>query len=231
MAERRYTDEEVSEIFQRATETQAPDYRRLPSSEGLTLAELKEIGRDVGIEPEVVARAALALDQAPPSTDRRLFGFPIGVARTVELGRRLSDQEWERLVVDLRETFDAKGTVSRDGTLRQWTNGNLHAYVEPGGAGHRLRMRTYNGRARMLIYLGLAYAGLGVFAVAVKFAKHGLDPSQLLAGGLIGAVGLGIAATGALRLPGWARRRLQQMETVADRVLAAPQAGHDQSDG
>ena len=33
----------------------------------------------------------------------------------------LPQEEWERLVVDLRETFDARGHVTSQGTLRQWT--------------------------------------------------------------------------------------------------------------
>jgi DNA-3-methyladenine glycosylase II len=37
----------------------------------------------------------------------------------------LSDDQWDRLVVDLRETFNAAGIVGREGSLRQWRNGNL----------------------------------------------------------------------------------------------------------
>jgi hypothetical protein len=221
MAERRYSEQEVAEIFQRATEAQVPGRPRLPSSDGMTLAELQEIGSEVGVAPELVAQAARALERAAPPTERRFLGLPIGVGRTVELGRELSDQEWERLVVDLRETFDAKGRVSRDGTLRQWTNGNLHAYIEPGAIGHRLRMRTYNATARMLALIGTVYAGLGGFMTLAILAKHGIDPSRLAIGGIFTAAGIGIAALGALRLPRWARRRLTQMQEVADRLLAA----------
>jgi hypothetical protein len=219
MTERRYGEQEVAEIFRRATDTQSPEYRQPAATDGMTLAQLQEIGREVGIAPELVARAALVVDRPAPVTARRLLGFPIGVGRTVELGRELSDAEWDRLVVDLRETFDAKGKVSRDGALRQWTNGNLHAYIEPGENGQRLRMRTYNSAARMIMFVGGVYAGLGAFSSLLILAKYGVAPGRLAAAGVFAALGVGIAAVGALRLPGWARRRLAQMEGVAERLL------------
>src|SRR4029078_13202650 len=103
MSERRYDDDEVAAIFRAAAED-----RRLPAGsssgdDGLTLAELQAIGREVGISADDVASAAIALDVKGAATQRTVLGFPIGVARTVELNRRLSDEEWELLVVRLRE--------------------------------------------------------------------------------------------------------------------------------
>ena len=60
MSDRRFNEEEVAAIFQQATgdEAQHAPQRQLPSGEGLTLAELQEIGRQVGIPPELVVQAA-----------------------------------------------------------------------------------------------------------------------------------------------------------------------------
>ncbi|HEY5219375.1 MAG TPA: hypothetical protein VIJ16_06190 [Gemmatimonadaceae bacterium] len=221
MTERRYTEPEVADIFQRATETAAPERQRLPTGEGMTLAELQEIGREVGIAPELVASAAAAMDRGGQATGRSVLGLPIGVGRTVELGRQLSDDEWERLVVDLRETFDAKGKVSRDGALRQWTNGNLHAYIEPGDGGQRLRMRTYNGTARILMILGAGYVGFAGVLAAVLTATSGLTAARLPGVAILTALGISAFGLGAARLPGWAKRRRSQMESVVERLLAA----------
>jgi hypothetical protein len=43
----------------------------------------------------------------------------------VHLARKLTDEEWERFVAHVRETFDARGTMTSEGSLRQWSNGNL----------------------------------------------------------------------------------------------------------
>ena len=71
--------------------------------------------------------------------------MPVGVSRTVTSAGNFTEREWERLVVDLRETFDAKGAVKREGSFRQWTNGNLQALVEP-TASRSSRSNAYNER-------------------------------------------------------------------------------------
>src|SRR5574341_837496 len=148
MTERRYSEEEVAQIIQRAAENQQSTKHQFAMAEGLTLAELQEIGLDVGISPELVRVAAKYLDATGRRDSRRWFGLPIGVSRTIELDRRLSQSEWERLVIDLRETFDAPGTVRSDGNFKQWTNGNLQALVEPVGTGDRVRLRTVKDDAQ-----------------------------------------------------------------------------------
>jgi len=66
-----------------------------------------------------------------------------GGASPAALGESaLTDAEWERLVADLRRTFDAKGKVEVQGRLRSWTNGSLQLHVEPEDSGYTVRMRT-----------------------------------------------------------------------------------------
>jgi hypothetical protein len=126
---RRYDDKEIAAIFRAAADGPPPSASDVPLDEWLTLAELQSIGREVGLSPDAVARAANALDVRRATESRTFLGLPIGVARTVNLNRRLSDDEWERLVVRLREVFDARGTMRSEGSLRQWTNGNLQVLL------------------------------------------------------------------------------------------------------
>ena len=74
----------------------------------------------------------------------------------MQLPRPLTDHEWEQLVSELRATFNARGTISVHGGLREWRNGNLHAYIEPAEGGYRLRIRTVKGSAQ-----GVMMAGAG----------------------------------------------------------------------
>lgn len=214
MAERRYNEDEVAEIFERAAHAQQGEQRQLPAREGMTLAELQEIGGQVGIPADLVAHAASALDRVEPAS-RKLLGFPIGVGHVVDLGRKLTDEEWERFVVVLRDTFDARGSVRYDGPFRQWTNGNLQALLEPTETGHRIRFRTTNGSARAWMTGGIGLLGLaGAVFTAILITGRG-D-----AGGLTSLVfiGLGLFGVGALRLPSWARRRRRQMEALAEQL-------------
>jgi hypothetical protein len=168
----------------------------------------------------VIQQAARRIEPAAAPM-RSFLGFPLGVGKTVELGRTLTEDEWERLVVDLRETFDARGVVRSEGSLRSWRNGNLQVLLEPGSSGQRIRFRTLNANAR-----GLMLGGLGVFTAGLVLVitalvtsatgDRGLDAALLTLTGA-GATMFGL---GALRLPGWARTRLHQMEDISTRLLS-----------
>ena len=221
MTDRRYNDKEMAAIFRAATEGSQRPQRDVPSEEGLTLIELQAIGREAGISPTAVAQAAQALDVRQAAASQMIFGLPIGVARTVNLNRRLTDQEWEQLVVQLRDVFNARGTTRSDGSFRQWTNGNLQVLLEPTETGHRLRFRTVHGAARASIGAGLA--ALGVTAtVAIATAVSGHVGDAMLGIVLLLATGVAMIVSGALRLPGWARLRGRQMDALAAQIATPP---------
>lgn len=218
MTERRYDHEEVEAIFQRAAEAQqaTPLLRR--QDEGMTLGQLQEIGREVGIPPEQIRAAAHALQRMGQTTQRTLLGLPIGVGRTIDLDRKLSDAEWERLVVELRTTFDAKGRLKQEGNFRQWTNGNLQALLEPLGDTHRLRLRTFKANARAYIAAGGALV-LVAFMLLIANATKG-QPIEMSRFWLTLLMGGGFFAIGAAMIPSWARERQRQMKEIAERVAS-----------
>src|SRR5215207_1734059 len=115
--ERQYNEQEVAAIFKHAAAGQESAQRQLPQGGGLTLAELEQIGKEAGITPEYIARAAAAARTGPVMPPTTYLGFPVSVARTVDLPGPLSDEAWDRLVADLRETFQATGEVRHDGSL------------------------------------------------------------------------------------------------------------------
>jgi hypothetical protein len=222
MTDRRYSEEEVAEIFKQATEVQQQARRHLPPGEGMTLADLQAIGQEVGVPAELVAQAARSLDAEGPPVTRRFLGLPLGVGRTVELDRWLSEEEWERLVVDLRQTFDARGVVRADGSLRQWTNGNLQVLLEPGARGHRIRMRTYNEMARVLLTGGAGALAASAVVTAMSAMAGTLTMRSLVGVGFLATMGAALVAAGALRLSGWARLRLGQMKGIGARLALPP---------
>ena len=218
MSDRRFNEEEVAAILKDAAEAQYSDDRLLPSSGGLTLAELQSIGREIGISPELIQKSARRFKPAQQPT-RKLLGLPLGVAQTVEFDRKLTDAEWERIVADLRETFEAPGVVRQQGSLRQWTNGNLQALLEPTATGQRLRMRTVKGNAPGLIGGGIAVFSVGTGLLGTALATGAAGDIGLMMS-IIATMtgGAGLFGAGALGLPGWARRRQQQMDQIAERA-------------
>jgi hypothetical protein len=220
MTERRYSEAEAADIFKRAAEMEESLPRLMAPSEGMTLAQLQEIGREAGLAPQLIERAALVPADAEPRLARAL-GIPIGVHHTVELDRTLTDREWELLVGQLRETFDAKGVLQTQGSFRQWSNGNLHVLLEPTEHGSRVRFRTTNNSgARAMMMGGLMMLGVtGV--VSLSFLLRGFaEPGQLASLGAIGITGTVLTGLAATRLASWARVRMEQMRSLGSRLVA-----------
>lgn len=213
MSERRYTKDEVRKIFELAT-TPTEQPASTPEASGLTLAEVQGIGREVGLESALVARAAAALDAKPL---RRSLGLPIEVGRVVHLERNLTDDEWDQLVAELRSTFRAKGKISAHGGIREWRNGNLHAALEPTQSGYRLRLGTLKGDASGINALGATGLAAGVLTSAALWLSGEMGDA-LLTGAFFTASGIAAFVTNALRLPRWANKREQQMEHIAARL-------------
>lgn len=220
MTNRRYSDDEVAAIFARAIEADAPTREQTAEREGgLTLAELHEIGREVGLSPESVTRAANGLQTGAPASARTVLGFPVAVERTIMLNRRLTDAEWELVVVKLRDAFDARGRLSAFGSFRQWRNGNLQALLEPTPTGHRLRLFTMKSSARAGIFMGTLLTAMSG-AVALSGIAAGNLAGSLPGVAFLLTVGAGFFASGVLPLRSWARTRRRQMEMIAEELAA-----------
>lgn len=223
---RRFTEREVALIMEHASAQQnSADEKAevaahstpvgVPGARGLTLEQLTEIGDDVGIPAEFVRRAALAVDRGElvPTSTHRWYGLPVGVSRTVDFGRIVDDAEWDRIVVSLRETFQARGRIQQDGAFRQWTNGNLQALLEPTATGHRLRLTTRKGNAQSSIVLGSTMLGTAL-AVVSSFAATSPPVTLYVIPLLLGVCGMASFAYTYFGLPSWARTRATQMEAI-----------------
>lgn len=213
---RRYSEQEIAEILRLATETD--DAAATPAAgTGLTLAQIQEVGGEVGIAAERIEHAARSLDRLDTSPPASFLGAPRSVSRMVPLDRPLSDDEWMRLVVILRETFGAKGTVESVGSLRTWYNGNLQVHVEPAEDGHRIRMSTFKGNVTEWVLMGSVFLVMAILTGFLIFLKKGMD-AGLVMSALFGVLGLGAIGASRLALPAWAAKRADQMEAIADRI-------------
>jgi hypothetical protein len=142
----------------------------------------------------------------------------------VPLGRHLSDEDWERLVAELRDTFAVRGRTHVSGERREWRVGNLRVTHEPAGSGALLQLRTRKGDARVLLQFGVVL--LVAALVAGILATVGVDGTGAAAGAaaaarrvatawMLGIGGMLMLLVGVLRLPAWARERARQFEALA----------------
>ena len=220
MTMRRYRDDEVRRIFEQASREERTTLPVRSLSEGLTLGELQEIGREVGLDEAAVAEAAAALDlRVSELPRRRSMGMPIEVGRTIALSRSPTDAEWERFVAELRTTFGARGRVTSEGGLREWANGNLYACIEPAEVGYQLRLGTLKGDAAALNALGVTGVVTGAVTFGALLMSGGLQEAVFVPW-MISASGIAAILANALRLPRWKTQREEQMVYLAERVRA-----------
>lgn len=217
--ERHFNEEEIAEILERATSSE-PSHPTSPSPDGkgLTLRELQEIGSEVGIAPNRIAEVARAVaNRGVVASPRMFFGTPRSVSRIVRIPRPLEDGEWNRLVTDLRETFDAQGKIRQAGELRSWNNGNLQVHVEPDGDAYRVRMRTFKGSTVPAMAMSGAFLFMATVFFILTLVGEASSGGYVMAA-LFGLVGVGNLGFARATLPSWAEERAAQMEGLAERI-------------
>ena len=234
MDERRYADDEVREILARATEVLPTEVSEavLPAPtpqgepDGWSLKQLQEIAAEAGIAPARVARAARSLDLAGSTADdaERFFGLTIGASHVIGLPRMMTDGEWDRFVVRLRDTFGAPGEVRKEGSLRTWTHGHLRVLLEPLSEGARLRFEERHVGAKTSVDAGVAMGvsgllGGGFLGGLTAIGAATFEPALF---GLLGAlplIGGVIYGIGWLQSRRWRPERRAQFAALGGEVL------------
>ncbi len=118
---RRFTDEEVRAILEKAVE-HAPA-KALVKSEGVSLADLKTIGEEVGIDPARLEDAARAVARESRKRPNKLIGAPtVLTAEKRVTGEFASEDTTEMLSIIRRnighrgEIHDVQGTLEWEAT-------------------------------------------------------------------------------------------------------------------
>ena len=217
--ERRYQDHEIREILDLAIGQEDGPAQALPAVDGLTLRELQEVGREVGVLPERITQAVAVYEGRGESVPRSTaIGLPTSVGRVVPLPRNPSDREWELLIDELRTTFGVKGEVTSHGGLREWSHGTLHAFIEPTETGHRLRL-TDSSAAVAGIFLGGFVLAFAALITVVLLGKD--DPGfKFAVPAFFSLIGGGLVAGSAISLPRWAREQERRMEHISSYAVS-----------
>jgi hypothetical protein len=129
---RTFNEEEVALIIKRAAELQQTEQVDQVSSSAMTLAEVEQIAKEAGIDPQLIRRAAQGLDR-PAETNRpsAWLGAPTRLVFERVVDGEISPDDYEQLVNELRRTFGDNGMPSVLGRTLAWTStpvaGRRHA--------------------------------------------------------------------------------------------------------
>jgi hypothetical protein len=119
--DRRFTDREVALVLKRAAELEEHRQSDVPGR-GMTLQQLHEIAREVGLGPQLVDSAVAEFESRRRFDTRTLLGLsPIGKV-VHALPRVLDRNGMQRLIHEIEDRTSATGTVSEALGSVRWTS-------------------------------------------------------------------------------------------------------------
>ena len=184
--ERRYSDSEVALILRRAIEMQQDPAVR---GEGLRLQELRDIAREIGLDPELVAAAA---NQLPATGQGHLARF-LGGTFTHDIRQvhepALSPDQLQGLVMAIRSAMEHQGRTREVMGSLEWTTVGEVSQVAVTATPHegRTTIHILADRTGSAVLTVGGSIGLGLFAAAITGAIFQPDL----------AVGLAVMGAGA----------------------------------
>ena len=122
--ERRFSEEEVALIIKHAAELQQTEESEQESGGALSLSEIEQIAREAGIEPTLVRRAALGLDNPlPTNRPSPWLGAPTRLVFEKVVDGEIPIEEFETIIAEVRRTFGDNGLPSIIGRSLAWSSG------------------------------------------------------------------------------------------------------------
>ncbi len=182
--QRRFTDKEVREILKEAVET-TPS-RALPRGEGVSLAELKAIGQEVGIDPSRLEDAARAVTREDRNRTHKILGGPtvLNFERKVE-GEFDADDPTE-MIACIRRIMGRQGEVRELHGSLEWSDkgesGERYVTLSSRDGTTTIRSSANLSQAATLTFLPAGIIGsMASFIGLIMFAKKGSEVGLIVA--------------------------------------------------
>lgn len=176
--ERLFTDQEIREILKLAVE-KAPS-RELIARDGLSLAELKTIGAEVGIDPARMEDAARTVTFAQANRPNRLVGAPTILNFERKVAGELAPDDTPDVLALIRQTMGVQGeAVEIHGSLEWRAMGELgerSVTISSRDGATTIRSAANLSNAATLTYLPAGVVGAITSILGlITFAKKGSD--------------------------------------------------------
>jgi hypothetical protein len=238
---RRYSEEEFALILRRAFELQEHPRTTggLRPADGLTLAEIRAIALEIGLDPALIERAVASLPTSSESTAARLLGGPQTYQLEYRVDAELPRERLSRVVDAIRQATGHQGKVTEALGSTEWeTVGQLsqvHVTVSPREGETSVRLIADRGAAG--VFLFVVPMSLGAIAIGIVGAI--IEPTGAaeiiavvatpLATGFLTARTLWAATTKAFKKK--LQGLLEATSKAVDENLRSPHPDHSSQDG
>ncbi|MEL6770262.1 MAG: hypothetical protein AAFP18_04280 [Bacteroidota bacterium] len=225
----RYSEAEVQAILKRAAERQhRADLSAEARASGLSKNELEHVAAAAGIDPEHVRAAALEVERgtaptAAPTLLERAAGAPTRIHLERTTSGHLDDALWQKLVVELRRTFDTPGIPDQLGAIREWrSNPNVQDQAtfqaeEVDGVVHLTLRRSWVTKASGPAASAAFFTGFSLFLLLIGVLGDKADKIMPLVGALMAVSVLAAVATRVF-YPRWTRAQTERFTGLMDRL-------------
>jgi hypothetical protein len=223
IGERRYTEEELALILNRAAERQEGVQANAPR---YTLAEIQEIAAGAGIAPEHVASVATTLRDARAPRGGGLLGAPDRFRFEETIDGEVADDVIDDLFDLVRRALELQGAVTEALGTVEWKGQDAFGttYVTVARRGGRTTISILNWRSDAAV-ASVTFAGMGAIfgsgglTVALGSIASLAEPLAVIAG-----IGLGTTSVWAALRATWrryARRVVARTESLGSALVAA----------
>lgn len=182
--ERRFSDEEIREILKKAVEKKATS-TSLVKSEGLSLAELKVIGEEVGIDPLRLDDAARAVALGKINRPSSILGGPTVLSFERKVEGVFDSEDTSEVLSVIRRTMGLQGEADEvHGSLEWSAKTDLgERYVTLSARDDKTTIFGSSNltNAAVLTYLPVGVMGLiTTFAGLARFVKSGSEVALIV---------------------------------------------------
>lgn len=139
-----YNEKEIGSILKRAAELSHDDADA--GSLGLSLDELKQLGKEAGINPDYILKAAAEVGTRKLQTkEKSIFGGPVTYSSEMVLPREIDARDWEEMLSKIRLSFKDPGVVTTRENIFEWT-------IQSQSAKAQVTARCENGQTRVQLF-------------------------------------------------------------------------------
>jgi hypothetical protein len=232
---RRYADDEVRRLLERASEIQAREgTQAVVHSGGFSLAELEEIAAEAGISPAHMRQAAAELESRAAAEGDWTWatGEPVTLVRERFVSGELPADAFESLVMEIQRSAGLHGQPSLMGRTLTW-----QADTPSRDRSLQVMIASRDGRTRIRVeerlhqlagglfggMMGGVGGGLGV-GVGVGVGLNVLGSALFAVAAPLGVVGLSFLAARGI-FSGISRRRQRALDALMTRLVAEVEQG------
>lgn len=213
----RFNRDEISKILKRAAELEHADNIE-DDSDGLTLQELQQVSKEVGIDPKYIQQAFRQLQAPTRSLTSKLLGGPFKYNILESVPGTLSEKEWEDIVSEIRRIHGGIGKTSRLGNTFEWEQrkqevGYIQISLSPKKDYTKIHINANYRYYASIIYTFAG--GFGVIFLLSFFKKMGFDGIVPPIAAAIGTTG--ILATARFYLSNWMKKKRKTYDELINR--------------